>query len=130
MKEIRLLLDTHAAIWWWTNDVRLSVRARAAIENPAAEVYVSAASVWEINIKASMNRLPAFGPYVTRIPSLMEQSHFRELPISATHAMETLRLRLPQGDPFDRLLVAQAEWEGMTLVTTDAHLKMVTRTLW
>lgn len=130
MSDTRLLLDTHAAIWWWTADARLSARARAAIEDHAAEVFVSAASVWEIAIKASLNRLPEFGRYATRVQALMQQSGFRELAISATHASETLRIHLPHSDPFDRMLVAQAEREGMTLVTTDAHLTKATRTLW
>lgn len=127
---MRLLLDTHAAIWWWTDDPKLGGAARAAIEDPDAEVFVSAASVWEISIKASLDRLGTFRSHAQRVPALMQQSRFRELPISALHATEVLRSPLTHRDPFDRMLVAQAEWEGLVLVTNDALLVGATETLW
>lgn len=130
MAAPRLLLDTHAAIWWWTNDPKLGARARVAIEDPASEVFLSAASVWEIALKASLGKLGGFGKHAARVPALMQQSRFRELPISAAHAIETLQVRMPHRDPFDRVLVAQANWEGLLLVTNDAVLADATETLW
>lgn len=126
----RLLLDTHAALWWWTDDPALSSTARAAIADPAAEVFVSAASVWEIAIKAQLGKLGPLGAYATRVPALMEQSRFRELPVSAQHALESMRVRLRTRDPFDRILVAQATWEGLALVTNDDALGAAVDVLW
>ncbi len=110
---MRLLLDTHVLIWW-DEGRRLVPEARLAIEE-AAEVFVSAASAWEIAIKIALGRLR---PSRT-IEEAAADSGFIELPITFRHASRVGTLALHHRDPFDRLLAAQADVEGLTLVTRD-----------
>lgn len=110
---MRLLLDTHVAIWWDLG-VPLAPRADRAIRE-AAEVYVSAASGWEIAIKASIGKLRT----TRTLAALAADSGFTELPVTLRHAEGVRALPSLHGDPFDRLLVAQAVAEGLTLVTRD-----------
>ena len=115
---MRLLLDTHVFLWWLTDDPRLDADRRAAIADPDALVHVSAATIWEIAIKEAQGRIDVgeeFGEEIAR-------SDFIELPISAGHALAAGRLPLHHADPFDRMLVAQARQEAMTLVSQDANL--------
>ena len=115
----RLLLDTHALIWWQARDPPiLSTRAYDAIADPGNAVFVSAASVWEIAIKRALNKLEAPGNVLEAI----EANGFRELPITAFHAEQAGSLPLYHTDPFDRMLVAQAQAEGLVLVTRDANI--------
>jgi PIN domain nuclease of toxin-antitoxin system len=110
---VNLLLDTHVLIWW-DEGRRLSREARRAIRD-AQEVYVSAASAWEIAIKTALGRLrPA-----RTIEDAVLESGFTELPITFRHASRVSSLASHHRDPFDRLLVAQAAVEGLTLVTRD-----------
>ena len=110
----RLLLDTEAFIWWDANDRRLGARARAAIQD-APEVFVSAASAWEIVIKVALKKLRT-----TRRPleALLDAS-FRELPVTFQHAEALETLPAHHADPFDRLILATAAVEGLTIVTSD-----------
>jgi len=110
----RLLLDTEAFIWWDANDRRLGARARAAIQD-APEVFVSAASAWEIVIKVALKKLRT-----TRRPleALLDAS-FRELPVTFQHAEALETLPTHHADPFDRLILATAAVEGLTIVTSD-----------
>lgn len=114
----RLLLDTHVFLWWRGFPEKLHEEVRTAIAE-AEIVFVSAASAWEAAIKASLGRL--------EIPASIEQgvveSGFEKLPITFTHAERTARLPLHHRDPFDRLLVAQAQAEGLRLVTHDRALE-------
>jgi PIN domain nuclease of toxin-antitoxin system len=110
---VRLLLDTHVLIWW-DEGRRLTPPARRAIEE-AEEVFVSAASAWEIAIKVGLGRLR---PSRT-IEEAAADSGFIELPVTFRHAHRLETLPRHQRDPFDRLLAAQAEVEGLTLVTRD-----------
>ncbi len=116
---MRLLLDTHAFLWWCSDDRRLGAAERAAIREPANDVYLSAASVWEIVVKQGLGRL--------RVPEPVSQAAlrlgFQPLPISFEHAEETGALPPVHRDPFDRLLVAQARVEGLTLITHDPSLR-------
>jgi PIN domain nuclease of toxin-antitoxin system len=108
------LLDTHALLWWLADDGRLPPGARRAIKDPAAIAYVSAGSVWEIAIKRSLGKL--------ELPDSWYAATFRdfaELPITSEHARRAGELPPHHRDPFDRLLVAQALAEGLTLVTAD-----------
>ncbi len=114
--RLRLLLDTHTLIW--AIDGRLSSRARAALE-AADAVAVSAATIWEIEIKRALRKLQA----VDRLAELVDESGFERLPITFEHACEAGRLPLLHGDPFDRMLVAQARLEGLTLASADAAIK-------
>ena len=108
---MNLLLDTHVLIWW-DEGRRLAGAARRAIE-AADTVYVSAASAWEVAIKIALGRLrPA-----RTVEQAAEESGFLELPITFRHAERVARLPVHHRDPFDRLLIAQAEIEALTLVT-------------
>ena len=115
---MNLLLDTHILLWGLANDVQLSKRARSAILD-ANKVYVSAASAWEIAIKAALGKLRA----PDDLESQMASAGFLELPISIAHASAAGKLPRLHPDPFDRLLVAQAQIESLTLLTNDRALK-------
>lgn len=109
-----LLLDTHAFLWWSTASRKLNVQARRAIAG-ADDVYVSAASAWEVAIKIALGRLVveiAFEEAVTA-------NEFRQLPVVFRHAAVAGRLPAHHADPFDRMLIAQAQVEGFTVVTHD-----------
>jgi PIN domain nuclease of toxin-antitoxin system len=110
---VNLLLDTHVLIWW-DEGRKLTAAARRAIE-AADAVYVSAASAWEVAIKIGLGRLR---PSRT-VEQAVEESGFLELPITFRHAARVAALPAHHRNPFDRLLVAQAEVEGLTLVTRD-----------
>jgi PIN domain nuclease of toxin-antitoxin system len=116
---MRLLLDTCAFLWFVTGDSRLSRRARRALEHTQAEVILSAVSVWEIAIKASLGRLSLPAPVDTYIGEKIA-SGFVLIPIEWTHAAAVERLPLHHRDPFDRLLIAQALSENLPIVTSDA----------
>ncbi len=116
---MNLLLDTHVFLWWSSDDRRLTAPARAAIERDNAGVYVSAASAWEIAIKAARGKLK---PRDLDVAAEIEAGGFIELPLSARHAREAGRLPRHHADPFDRMLVAQTRVEGLTLVTHDPLL--------
>jgi PIN domain nuclease of toxin-antitoxin system len=115
---LRLLLDTHVALWALTDDPRLSRRARALIEDPANDVLVSAASVWEIAIKHALGRgdMPISGDQAL---DWFRQAGYALLPIAPDHAAAVEHLPDHHRDPFDRLLVAQAIAEPLRLLTRD-----------
>jgi PIN domain nuclease of toxin-antitoxin system len=113
---VKLLLDTHALLWWVADDPRLSRAARSAVAAQQAEVAVSAATLWEISIKRSRGKLEV-GPEELR--AALDDAQFRRLPIDFDHAWEAGALPLHHADPFDRVLVAQARVEGMTIITRD-----------
>ena len=112
-----LLLDTHVVLWWLTDDPTLSDYIKDQLDHEP-DVYVSAATVWEVAIKQAMGKLkePA------DLPERIRDSGFRELPITSEHAIAAGRLPLIHRDPFDRMLVAQAQRENLTLVTKDPHI--------
>jgi PIN domain nuclease of toxin-antitoxin system len=115
---VRLLLDTHVVIWWLADDPALSEETKALIDEEP-EVYVSAATVWEIAIKQALGKLkePA------DLPERVRDSEFRELPITSTHAIAAGGLPAIHRDPFDRTLIAQAKAEELTLVTLDQTIQ-------
>ena len=115
---MKLLLDTHIVVWWGDNSPRLAPAIRAAITNPANEIFVSSIFWWELAIKAAKGHLAIPPGLRTRL----RQDGFRDLPITAEHALGVARLPALHRDPFDRLLVAQALAEGLVLVTSDAIL--------
>jgi len=115
---LRLLLDTHVVLWWQTDDRRLGREARKAIAT-ADLVWVSAVSGWEASIKAALGRLRLDEKF--RI--LVAADDFTELAVSLAHTERLLDLPPHHGDPFDRLLVAQAMVEKATLVTHDRALE-------
>jgi PIN domain nuclease of toxin-antitoxin system len=114
----RLLVDSHALLWWLTDDPALSPAAREAIADPANEPLVSAASVWEIAIKRGLGKLAA----PDDLPERIAAEGFAWLTISAEHAWQVRELPLRHRDPFDRLLVAQALIERLPIITADARL--------
>ncbi len=117
---LRLLLDTHALVWWWTDDRRLTPAARAAIADPANTVLVSAASAWELATKHRLGKWDAAGPLVEGFDALLRRSRFAPLPITATEARLAGGMDWAHRDPFDRMLLAQARDQGMALVSGDA----------
>ena len=114
-----MLLDTHAAIWWWLDSPRLGVRARAAIVAAPEPVMVSAVAAIEIAIKFRIGKLPEFGDPLIRFPALMAANHFACLEIAQHHALRAGLLPGEHRDPFDRLIAAQALEENLTVVTRD-----------
>ena len=109
-----LLLDTHVVLWWRLDSPRLKRGARDAIAT-ADLVWVSAVSGWEVAIKQGLGKLRLADPFVL----MVEASEFGELPVTLRHAERVATLPLHHTDPFDRMLVAQAQVEGATLVTHD-----------
>ncbi|MBI3516586.1 MAG: type II toxin-antitoxin system VapC family toxin [Proteobacteria bacterium] len=115
---MNLLLDTHVLIWWDVGHSRLAKIVRDAIAQPSNQVYVSAATIWEISVKRAMGKL-----VFRRSPTeTVERSGFQPLPITLRHAERAGELPRHHNDPFDRLLVAQAEIEGFVLATQDRQL--------
>jgi PIN domain nuclease of toxin-antitoxin system len=117
---VNLLLDTHAFLWWLADDPKLGERARQAIADGSALVHVSAATLWEIAIKQALGKLNVeSADLAAEIPA----NGFVELPITGRHALRAGGLPRHHDDPFDRMLVAQALDEGLTLVTRDPALE-------
>lgn len=112
---MRLLADSHVLICWVDNPAQLTPAARAAIADPANEVFMSAASLWEIGLKVAKGKL--------RVPAdfaqVLRAGGFADLPVHARHAELAITLPAVHGDPFDRMLVAQAIEKGLTLVSCD-----------
>lgn len=117
---MRLLLDTQALLWWLDGNRKLGRTAHAAIANPATTVWISAVVAWEIVIKVMTGRLTIKEPPEICIPREMERLAFQPLSVSMTHALAVRALPRHHRDPFDRMLVAQATSEGLTVVTSDA----------
>lgn len=115
---MRLLLDTHTFLWWMTDDPRLTQEARYQIANHKSFVAISAAVVWEISIKSARGKLEA----VEDLEEQVEKQGFAPLPIHIGHAIRAGALPALHRDPFDRMLVAQAQIEGMTIVTRDENI--------
>lgn len=115
---MNLLLDTHVLLWALSNDAKLGGPARDAITDGSTLVFVSAATAWEIAIKKALGKLEAPDTY----PEALRRYRFTPLDISSEHALAVEQLPPHHHDPFDRLLVAQAQLEGLTLVTHDARL--------
>jgi PIN domain nuclease of toxin-antitoxin system len=114
---VSLLLDTHVVLWWLSADGRLPHELKQRIDDDR-DVRVSAATLWEVGIKQSVGKLSAPEP----LPETIAQCSFRQLPITFEHAVAAGRLPMLHRDPFDRMLVAQALCEGLTLVTRDAQI--------
>jgi len=114
---VRLLLDTHALLWWLDDDARLEKSAVDAIAG-AELVAVSAASAWEIGLKQAIGTLR--GP--DDLSAELATNGFTELPVTVAHALAAGALPPHHSDPFDRMLVAQSQLEGLTLVTRDDRL--------
>lgn len=119
---MRLLLDTHALIWWLANDSALSAAARGSIAETTNDVFVSAASAWEIATKHRIGKLPEAGLLAADIAGFVRRAGFEELPISIRDGQIAGNLPGIHKDPFDRILVAQAITADMTIVSNDRVL--------
>jgi PIN domain nuclease of toxin-antitoxin system len=117
---MKLLLDTHAFLWFIIGNPSLSRNARESIEDQAHEKFLSAASVWEIAIKTSIGKLSLSAPLDVLIPEQLSLNGFRPLNINTAHAAAVASLPLRHRDPFDRLLIAQAIAEHMEIVSSDS----------
>jgi len=121
---LKLLLDTHALLWWWKDDPRLSKRAAAAIADEGNSVFVSAASAWEIATKHRIGKLPGAESAVREFNELIIADGFGHLAVSYHHALMAGGFDSKHRDPFDRMLAAQSLIEGATLVTDDNAMKL------
>jgi len=116
---MNLLLDTHTLIWWLETNLNLSPSARAAIAESRNRVFLSAVVVWEIAIKKSLKKLNL----PDDLNEIIIEERFLPLPITLAHALAVEHLPRHHNDPFDRMLVAQAQVEGLTLVTRDPRIR-------
>ncbi len=119
---MRALLDTHAFLWWISDDPRLSEKAREIIADGHNDLFYSAASGWEISIKAGLGRLEVPENLQRFIADQLSRNAIQVLPIYLSHALHTGTLPVHHRDPFDRILVSQAILEEMPLLSADSHL--------
>lgn len=115
---LRLLLDTHAFLWWLADAPQLGDSARKAIGDERNDVFVSAATGWEIAIKRAVGKLQA----PENLDAMLEESGFSHLPITFFHGEQAGALPMHHRDPFDRMLIAQAQAEGLVIVTRDPYI--------
>ena len=116
---MRLLLDTHAFLWWLSGHRRLSGAARRAIEDDSNDIVVSAASAWEVATKHRLGKLPGFGEIADDVADGIAGQGFEELAITVRDAERAVRLPGPHRDPFDRMLIAQAMANDLVVVSVD-----------
>jgi PIN domain nuclease of toxin-antitoxin system len=116
---MHLLLDTHALLWWLAEDPALGKRARSAIGDMRNTILVSAASAWEITTKVRLGKLAGAAGLASDFPGYIEREGFQPLPISLEHAARAGLLAGVHKDPFDRMLIAQAQAENIALVTNE-----------
>ena len=128
---MRILLDTHAIVWWASGDRRLSRKARLTIADPRTEVFISIASAWEIQIKASLTKLTLNKSVDALYRSMIIDQDFRMIGVELSDIDQLSKLPPHHRDPFDRMLVAQSLRGDFTLVTEDSVMSAYgARTLW
>jgi PIN domain nuclease of toxin-antitoxin system len=116
---LRLLLDTHAVIWWFQGNARLPQRVRDAIEREATAVFVSAVSAFEIALKHRLGKLPEASAFARRFEPMVREQGFEPLAVTVSHGLAAGGLAIAHRDPFDRLLIAQALAEDMLLASNE-----------
>lgn len=116
---MNLLLDTHTFVWWRDNPDKLSAEAFEAISSPDNEIFISTVVVWEIQIKLAINKIKLKWSLESTIEVEQNANGFRILPVKLEHALHIGKLPLIHKDPFDRMLIAQAMVEDMTLISAD-----------
>ena len=117
------LIDTHAWLWWHIDPDKLSSKSFGLIEKADIPIYFSVVSAWEIVIKHSINKLKLPYPPYTYVPKRLEISHMELLPVQLEHVLQVQKLPDLHKDPFDRLLIAQAKAEDLTIISDDRQLK-------
>jgi len=117
---VRLLLDSHILLWWLADDPSLPASARSAIRDPNSEVFVSAATAWELGIKHALGRLDF---PVDKMGAILDEAGFAPLAIRVEHGIAAASLPTHHHDPFDRMLIAQAQYDGLTIVTADSMIR-------
>ncbi|MBF2057873.1 MAG: type II toxin-antitoxin system VapC family toxin [Cyanobacterium sp. T60_A2020_053] len=122
---MKFLLDTHILLWWLGDEAKLSPQIRAVICHPENMIFVSAATVWEMSIKKSLGKL--FVP--NNLLEKLKDNYFRVLDITAEHGLKVTDLPLHHKDPFDRMLIAQAMIEDLTIITLDTKFPLYDITL-
>ncbi|WP_244554086.1 type II toxin-antitoxin system VapC family toxin [Agrobacterium sp. DSM 25558] len=115
-------MDTHTLLWWLSDDEQLSVQARSIVADAENEIYVSAASAWEIATKFAKGRLPTASLILPDFAGVIQQEGFIELPINSAHMVRSAMLPGEHRDPFDRILAAQAIIENMALISIDEKM--------
>ena len=116
---IGYLLDTHILLWWLFNDPKLDTQCRDIIRNPKNRLFVSSASAWEIATKYRIGKLPEAKQLIEEYAQILSQAKFIELSITSAHALRAGNLPISHRDPFDRMIMAQAELEGLPVLTYD-----------
>ena len=119
---MKVLLDTHAFLWWIADSARLSVRAHEIISDGDNELYISAVTGWEIAVKARLGRIELPDDPQRFIPDQMRMNAMQGLPVQMSHALQVFALPHYHRDPFDRMLVAQAQIEGLPILTADPQI--------
>jgi PIN domain nuclease of toxin-antitoxin system len=118
---LKILLDTHCWLWMQADSKRFSQPVQALLQDPENQLFLSAASSWEIAIKYALGKLPLPLPPMEYVLSRMATSGSSPLPIQHSHTLHTGSLPLHHADPFDRLLIAQAQLEGLKILTADSQ---------
>jgi PIN domain nuclease of toxin-antitoxin system len=118
---MKYLLDTHSFLWFINNDTSLSQKAKMLIENPQSFIYLSVASVWEMAIKISLNRLEMPSPFASFIDRQLQENDITLLEIKTAHVAVVATLPFHHRDPFDRLLIAQAQNEKIPILGQDKN---------
>jgi PIN domain nuclease of toxin-antitoxin system len=128
---LKVLVDTHALLWWMGGDTRLSERAHKILEDGATHRLVSIVSLWEIAIKINLGRLPIYGLTVTRVAEQLQKQNFITIPVRLGDLVRLEQLPWIHRDPFDRLLITQALEENVPMLTSDeAILQYAVQTIW
>jgi PIN domain nuclease of toxin-antitoxin system len=128
---VRLLLDTHALLWWLSNDASLSSVARRNIARGENQILISAASAWEIGTKVRLGKLPGAEDLAANFSAHLARERFEELPISVDHGIRAALLPGTHRDPFGRMLIAQCQAESVPIVSADTVFdRYSVRRLW
>ena len=118
---MRVLLDTHALLWWLAGDAKLSRKAKSIIADEDNEIVASAASAWEVATKYRLGRLPGAGVLALDFRRVIERQGFVGLSITPDHAQRAGALTIAERDPFDRMLIAQSQAENLALISVEDH---------
>lgn len=119
---MKLIVDTQVFLWWLVDDPALSGRARGIMRDAGNTLYLSAVSAWEIAIKTALGRLELSGEPTLVIPEQMAANSIEPLPVQISHALHVYSLPAHHRDPFDRMLVAQSQIEGLPILTSDVRI--------